>query len=102
MSLTFEDQPNEHIEKVEIDFEKRTIESREDENRDTEMYAVEAVDQAELCFFILQGDVSFIKPEGARTEAYVQAKLFAIDDDDINSNGLGVVETTVVLYDVSS
>ena len=32
----------------------------------------------------------------------MQAKLTAIDDDDINSNGLGVVETTIVLYDVSS
>ena len=32
---------------------------------------------------------------------YVQAKLNAIADEDINSNGSGVAESTVCLYNVS-
>jgi len=33
--------------------------------------------------------------------AYVQAKLNSIADEDVNSNGMGVCETSLTLYKVS-
>lgn len=68
--------------------------------KNVEFYAVDAVDKAELCFFILQPDVSSVF-SAQRSEIYVQAKLNAITEDDINSNGAGVAESTLVLYNVS-
>ena len=51
-----------------------------------------------LCYFIPQVDVSFFKNND---DAYVQAKLNAIEEDDDNSNGRGVAYTSLVLYKVS-
>ena len=62
------------------------------------MEAIEAVDTASLAFFIFQPDVSYMKfGQGS----FVQAKLFATDDEDENSNGKGIVLASVVLYRVS-
>ena len=62
------------------------------------MKAIDAVDAGELNYFILQPDVTMLSHQG---RALVQAKLTAIGDSDSNSNGKGVVESGIVLYDVS-
>ena len=51
-----------------------------------------------LCYFIPQVDASFLT---FNEDAYVQAKLTAIEEDDDHSNGKGVAETSLVLYKVS-
>lgn len=67
------------------------------------MEAIEAVDSALLQYFIKQPDVKFLrlnKPDGTE-EAYVQAKLTAFGDDDDHSNGTGVCDTYLVLFNVN-
>jgi hypothetical protein len=62
------------------------------------MEAIDAVDTGMLTFFIFQPDVSFLRyGQGS----FVQAKLRSTDDEDENSNGKGVIESSVVLYRVS-
>ena len=60
--------------------------------------ALEAVDSGELMYFIYNSSVSFFR---VGPMSYVQSKLSAIEKWDENSNGTGVVESTVVLYRVS-
>ena len=60
--------------------------------------ALEAVDTAELMFFIFNRGVNFFQAAG---KSYVQSKLSATDEADEHSNGTGVVEASVTLYQVS-
>lgn len=85
--------------RVEIDFNKMTISSAEGTEKEIEeFYAIEAVDTAQLKYFILQPDVALIEHNNVTK---VQAKLRSIIEEDINSNGKGVTETSLILYNVS-
>ena len=66
------------------------------------MEAMEAIDCATLRYFIKQPDVKFlrVRKKGIE-EAYVQSKLTAIESQDEGSNGTGVVESQVILYNVN-
>jgi len=87
---------------IEIDFKEKIISSATGQAQDLKIKAMEACDSGEPCFFIFQPDVTFLRHEdpncGERT--YVQAKLSVIGIEDNNSNGLGVVESSVVLYNI--
>ena len=49
-------------ESIVIDFKEMTIQNKEgSEQNIKELFAIEAVSSAELCFFILQSDVEFLK-----------------------------------------
>ena len=61
--------------------------------------AIEARDHAELIFLIMRHDVQFMRDDKA---AYVQAKLTAVPDEDESSNGKGVAETSLIIYNVDS
>ena len=50
-----------------------------------DFYAIEAVDTAKLIFFIYRSDATFVKIDNDKY--YIQAKLNAIDDEDMTSNG---------------
>ena len=88
---------------VEIDLKDKTItstEPRENKEQDPKLFmeAIDAVDTGMLTFFIFQPDVSFLRyGQGS----FIQAKLRSTDDEDENSNGKGVVESSIVLYRVS-
>ena len=57
------------------------------------------MDSAKLIYFILQPDAQFLRQGN---DAYVQAKLEAIEpEDDDDQNGEGVAPSSVVLYKVS-
>lgn len=64
------------------------------------MEAQDAVDSANLIYFIKQPDVKFVRNEHTN-EAFVQAKLLAYDNADDDSNGTGVCDTQVILYNVN-
>ena len=81
---------------ITINFKNMTIENKE--KTIEEFYAIEAVDTAKLKYFILQPDVALIEHDGS---AKVQAKLKSLEDEDINSNGKGVTQTSLILYNVS-
>ena len=70
---------------IKINFNDMTIENKEKSIE--EFYAIDAVDTAELKYFILQPDVALIEHDGS---AKVQAKLKSLEEEDINSNGKGV------------
>ena len=86
------------IEPVKVDFKKKKIISAfgDDENA-IRIEATEAVDYADLAFFILQPDTQFLR---TASDCFVQAKLLAIEMD-ADSNGDGVVTSSIVLYKVS-
>ena len=63
-----------------------------------EFSAIEAVDTAQLIFFILQPDVTAIEHNN---DLKIQAKLKSIGEEDINSNGQGVTRSSLTLYNVS-
>ena len=48
------------VEDIVVDFKKKEIRSPEGQEPNVECYAIEAVDTAELMFFILQSDVSYL------------------------------------------
>ena len=56
------------------------------------------MDTAELKYFILQPDVDVIEHDGV---AKIQAKLKSVGEEDINSNGKGVTNSSLILYNVS-
>ena len=82
---------------VKVDFNKKKIISADGNKDRLKIEATEAVDTAELVFFILQPDTQFLR---AQNDCYVLAKLVAIEEDE-DSNGKGVVQSSVVLYKVS-
>ena len=53
------------------------------------------LDNAQLKFFIKEEDALFIKHG---KEAYIQAKLTSIEDEEVTGNGDGYVETELFLY----
>ena len=63
-----------------------------------EFYSRDCVDTAELCFFILQPDVT---PIHHKDDFKIQAKLKSIGEEDMNSNGEGVTRSSFLLYNVS-
>ena len=81
-----------------MDFRSKEILQAPGHEKNVNFYARDAVDQAKLCFFILQPDATFVRDGD---DAYVQAKLNSIGEEDANSNGQGVAESVVVLYKVS-
>ena len=83
-----------------IDFSKKEISNAPNEDPHIrEFYADEAVEKADLMFFILKSDVGFVQND---FYSYVHAKLTAFGDDDVNSNGRGICEASLILYNVSS
>jgi hypothetical protein len=98
LRLKFDGEP-EVTEEIQVDFKRKEIIQARGHEPNVEFYAIEAVDQAELIYFILKSDVSFLT---VGLDAYVQAKLDAIGDEDANSNGLGICESSLILYKVSS
>ena len=50
--------------------------------------ALEAVDTGDLMYFIFNSGVSFLRFDAG---SYVQSNLNATEDQDVNSNGTGVV-----------
>ena len=93
-------------EKIVIDFKEMMIKNEDgSEQNIKELFAIEAVSSAELCFFILHSDVEFLKKKTGPGEddiAYVQAKLKANEEEDLESNGQGVAQSSIYLYNVSS
>ena len=86
-------------EEIEVDFTKKEIANAKGFGGNIDdFYAIEAVDQAELCFFILQRDATYVKHGST---AYIQAKMLSMDDDDDDSNGKGIAKTVVTLYNIS-
>ena len=85
---------------IQINFQKKVIKAAPGHEPVIKMEAIEAVDSAHLIYFIKQPDVKFLHNKHTN-EAFVQAKLNAISDQDENSNGTGVVETQVILYNVN-
>ena len=78
-----------------------TYDEDEEDNDDIsiEINATEAVDQAEIIFSILYRDAQFIY---VGNQAWIQAKLKALAEEDNNNNGKGVSETMAVLYNIDS
>ena len=68
-----------------------------DEN-ELEFYSVEHLDNSQLKYFIKEGDCIFVRN---KDDAYVQAKLVGIEDEDQTGNGDGFVDTELNLYLVS-
>ena len=97
LSLKFENEP-EINEEIQVDFVKKEVVKMPGFEKNFKLYAIGAVDQAMLCYFIPQVDVSFFTNND---DAFVQAKLTAIEEDDDNSNGKGVAYSSLVLYKVS-
>ena len=87
-----------YTEEIEVDFRSKEILQAPGHEKRVNFYARDAVDQAKLCFFILQPDATFVR---VGDDSYVQAKLNSIGEEDVNSNGRGVAESVVVLYKVS-
>ena len=99
MTMSDSNGKQEVTEEIEVNYKKREIKPAEGMGGNIEeFYAIEAVDQAELCFFVLQRDVTYVK---CGQDAYIQAKLQSIDDEDLNSNGKGIAQSSVTLYKVS-
>lgn len=98
IKLKVSDHP-EQTYKAEIDFKTMNI-MRQSGMTDSsiEMYSKDCVDMGELCFFILQPDVGAIRTQDGFK---VQAKLRSIGEEDDNSNGQGVVRSSVLHYNVS-
>lgn len=63
-----------------------------------EFFAVEHLDNAQLRYFIKEPDVIFVRKG---EDAYIQAKLTGIEDEDQTGNGDGYVDTELNLYKVS-
>ena len=98
MTMT-SDKKGEVTHRVSINFDKMIIENAGGVEKEIkEFYAIEAVDTAELKYFILQPDVTLIEHEGVWK---VQAKLKSIEEEDMNSNGKGVTNTSLILYNIS-
>ena len=98
LHLTFSGEaPRQH--EVLIDFKQMQIENGlQRERLIDEFSAIEAVDTAQLIFFILQPDVTAIEHNN---DLKIQAKLKSIGEEDINSNGQGVTRSSLTLYNVS-
>ena len=91
---------------VYLDYQTKQIctidEDEEEEDSDDisiEINATEAVDQAEIIFSILYRDAQFFY---VGNQAWIQAKLKALAEEDNNNNGKGVSETMAVLYNIDS
>ena len=61
---------------------------------------VECIDQAELIYFISQPDVGFVRTND-KNELLIQAKMASIAEDELESKGMGVAETSIALYNVA-
>ena len=61
---------------------------------------VECIDSAELVYFISQPDVGFVRTNDEST-LYIQAKMTPIAEDERESKGMGVAETSIALYNVA-
>ena len=79
-----------------VDYHQKKIRSPDGGPDEVEISAIEAVDQAELIYAILQPDVVYLLVDG---KAFVQAKLTAAEEDG-DASGKGVTETSAVLYSV--
>ena len=97
--LKFGDEPTIQHEVV-MDFNTMKIDNAPSQEKFIkEFYAVEAVDTAELTYFILQPDVSVVEHD---QQLKIQAKLKSNADEDVIGNGQGVTRSSLILYNVSS
>ena len=67
-------------------------------NNSVEFKSVEHNDNAQLKYFIKDPDCIFVRKN---EDAYIQAKLVGIEDEDQIGNGDGYVDTKLSLYKVS-
>ena len=70
----------------------------EEEEYPMELQTVEHNDNSQLKYFIKEPDCIFVRK---KEDAYIQAKLVGIEDEDQTGNGDGYVDTELNLYRVS-
>ena len=63
-----------------------------------EFYSIEHNDNAQLKYFIKEPDCIFVQKD---KDAYIQAKLVGLEDEDKTGNGDGYVDSELNLYKVS-
>ena len=83
------------ISDMSIDLSKMEFESKDHE---LHFISVEHLDSSQLKYFIKEQDTVFVRHG---QEAYVQAKLVGIEDENQIGNGEGYVESEIFLYKVS-
>ena len=79
-----------------LNLDQMHFESRD--GAELEFYSVEHLDNSQLKYFIKEGDCIFVRQN---EDAYIQAKLVGIEDEDQTGNGDGYVDTELNLYKVS-
>ena len=82
-----------------VDLKTKQIKNAPGQEPDLLLNSEEANDQAELIFQIMRHDVQFLR---LKNQSFVQAKLTAAADEEDTSNGIGVAETSMVLYNVDA
>ena len=70
----------------------------QEEENPLEFISVEHNDNSQLKYFIKDPDCMFVRKN---EDAYIQAKLVGIEDEDQIGNGDGYVDTKLSLYKVS-
>ena len=70
----------------------------QEEENPLEFISVEHNDNSQLKYFIKEPDCIFVRKS---EDAYIQAKLVGIEDEDQIGNGDGYVDTKLSLYKVS-